>query len=130
MIRALLTVLSTAFYHDTAAAHTLGGVVVVVQKSSEGHELEELCNGVSGEKVALLLESANDFNLSQGRCPNGTASTFSECKKRACPDYDTCELMHLGDQIQDVPILILLHARYQMYLENMEPFLTWQNGAE
>ena len=40
MIRALLTVLSTAFYHDTAAAHTLGGVVVVVQKSSEGHELE------------------------------------------------------------------------------------------
>lgn len=130
MIRALLTVLSTAFYHDTAAAHTLGGVVVVVQKSSEGHELEELCNGVSGEKVALLLESANDFNLSQGRCPNGTASTFSECKKRACPDYDTCELMHLGDQIQDVPILILLHARYQMYLENMEPFLTWQHGAE
>ena len=71
---------------------------MVVQKSSEGHELEELCNGVSGEKVALLLESANDFNLSQGRCPNGTASTFSECKKRTCPDYDTCELMHLGDQ--------------------------------
>ena len=130
LIRALLTVLSTEFYHDTAAVHTLGGVVVVVQKSSEGHELENLCNGVSGEKVALLLESANDFNLSQGRCPNGTASTFSECKKRACPDYDTCELMHLGDQIQDVPILILLHARYQMYLENMDPFLTWQHGAE
>lgn len=128
LIRALLTVLSSEFYHNTAAAQTLGGVVVVVQKSSEGHELEDLCNGVAEEKVALLLESANDFNLAQGRCPNGTASTFSECRGRSCPDYGSCELMHLGDQVQDVPILILLHARYQLYLENMEPFLTWQSG--
>lgn len=130
LIRSLLEVLSEEFRQDSLPAQKIGGVVVVVQKSSEGHELEDLCNQNLDQPVALLLESANDFNLGRGGCINGNASSFSQCGKGACPDYADCPLMHLWDRIGEVPILILLHARYAAYLEDMSPFLHWQCGSE
>ena len=33
--------------------------------------------------------------------------------------------MQAAGRTQETPILILLHARYQRYMEDMSPFLTW-----
>ena len=123
LIRALLSVFAPLFATmDAPIAQKLGGVIVVVEKSCEAHELEELCTSTAGQRVAVVIESPNDFNLRNG-CPNGTATRFAECLRRQCPDYTSCPT-------EETPILIMLHARYQRHMEDMSPFCTWYEGEK
>jgi len=130
LIRALLSVLSALFTTmEAPLAQKLGGIIVVVEKSSEAHGLEELCNSAAGQRVAVVVESPNDFNLRNG-CPNGTATRFEECPRRQCPDYASCPLIRAAGQTEETPIIIMLHARYQKHLEDMSPFVTWYDGEK
>lgn len=126
LIRAMLTAFAQEFRLCTSIALRIGGVIVVVEKSSEAHELENLCNSRTTEQpVAVVIEGPNDYNLGQGGCYNGQANSFQECPRRACPDYAVCPLANKLRQTQETPILILLHARYQSYIEDISGFLTW-----
>lgn len=130
LIRALLKVFSSEFRQNTSIAQALGGVIVVVEKTSEAEGLEELCNGPGNRNpVAKAISSPNDYNLAQGRCANGTATAYQECPGRGCPDYADCELAQSASQTQTTPILIMLHARYQRYMEDMTPFLIWNDDT-
>lgn len=130
LIRALLEILSKTFFDMTAPiAQRIGGIIVVVEKSSEAHSLEDLCNRAAGQRVAVVIESPNDYNLRTG-CPNSTATRFEECLRRQCPDYGICPLVRAASRTEETPILILLHARYQRYMEDMSPFLTWYAGEK
>ena len=130
LIRALLSVFAPLFATmDAPIAQKLGGVIVVVEKSCEAHELEELCTSTAGQRVAVVIESPNDFNLRNG-CPNGTATRFAECLRRQCPDYASCPLIRAAGQTEETPILIMLHARYQRHMEDMSPFCTWYEGEK
>ena len=125
LIRAMLSVFSPLFTTmDAPLAQKLGGVIVVVEKSCEAHELEELCNSTADQRVAVVIESPNSFNLRNG-CPNGTATRFEECPHRQCPDYASCPLIRAAGRTEETPIIIMLHARYQKHLEDMSPFVTW-----
>lgn len=131
LIRALLKSLSVCFRSmDDPVAKHFGGIIVVVEKSSEGHELESLCNESAEKTVATLVESANDFNLSLGHCPNGTATRFDECLRRSCPDYDRCHLMQCSQRLHETPILIMLHARYQRFMESVETISFWEDVTQ
>ena len=124
LIRALLMVLSELFTDMTSPlAQKLGGVIIVVEKSAEAHELARYCD------AATIIESPNDFNLRNG-CPNGTATRYEECSWRACPDYSTCSLMQAASRTEETPVLVLLHARYQRHMEDMSPFITWYDGEQ
>lgn len=128
LIRALLEVFSNEFRENTSIAQAIGGVIVVVEKTAEADELEELCNGPENRPpVARAISAPNDYNLAQGKCLNGTAATYRECPGRNCPDYADCPLTQSASQTHDTPILIMLHARYQRHMEDMTPFLTWEN---
>lgn len=128
LIRALLCVFSLLFtIMDNPLAQKLGGVIVVVEKSAEAHELEELCNSTAGQRAAAVIEAPNNYNLRNG-CPNGTATRFEECARRQCPDYAGCSLAQAASRTEETPILILLHARYQRYMEDMTSFLMWYAG--
>lgn len=126
LLRALMGELAEVFTDDEdPIAQRLGGVILVVEKSAEGHEYESLCNRTAGRQVAVVIESANDFNLKNGGCFNGTATCYNECTRRSCPDYSECPLMLAVKRTQETPIIILLHARYQRYMEDMTPFTEW-----
>ncbi len=129
LIRALLKVFSSEFRENTLIAQTIGGVIVVVEKTAEADELEELCNG-PGDKfpVAKAISAPNDYNLAQGKCLSGIAMSYQECLGRSCPDYADCPLVQSAGQIHDTPVLIMLHARYQRYMEDMSPFLMWEDA--
>ena len=130
LIRALLMIFSGEFLENTPIAQTIGGVIVVVEKTAEAEELEELCNGPGDRSpVARAISAPNDYNLAQGKCLNGTATSYQECLGRSCPDYADCPLVQSASQIHDTPILIMLHARYQWYMEDMSPFLTWEDSS-
>ena len=129
MIRASLEVFAREFRSHTLIAQRIGGVITVVEKTAEAEELEKLCNGPGGwDPVAKAISAPNDYNLAQGKCMNGTATSYQECPGRSCPDYADCELAQSASQIHDTPILIMLHARYKRYMENMSPFLTWEDA--
>lgn len=131
VIRALLTVFSRRLRNmDDPISKRIGGVIVVVEKSAEAHFLEVLCNRAAGREIAVVIEAPNDYNLSQGWCLNGQAHTFEECPRRKCPDYTVCPLAKAKERTQETPILILLHARYQRYAEDMSPFLLWYCGEQ
>ena len=129
-LRSVAIVLARLFCDMTdPIAQRIGGVIFVVQKSSEAHELDELCrNAADGELISIVIESANDFNLGQGGCANGTATCYAECKRRDCPDYGTCELFHLWEHTQETPIIIILHASYAKTLEKMQSLMEWSDG--
>lgn len=128
LIRALLEVFSNEFRENTPIAQNIGGVIVVVEKTAEADELEELCNGPRNRPpVARAISAPNDYNLAQGKCLNGTATAYEECPGRNCPNYADCPLAQSAGQTHDTPILIMLHARYQRHMEDMTPFLTWEN---
>lgn len=130
LIRALLAVFSREFAHNTLIAQEVGGVIVVVEKTAEAEELESLCNEAgSGRIIAKAISSPNDYNLAQGRCLNGSATSYQECLGRSCPDYTACPLVQASRQIHDTPVLIMLHARYQRYMEDMTDFLTWSDQS-
>lgn len=128
LIRALLEVFSNEFRENTSIAQAIGGVIVVVEKTAEADELEELCNGPGNRPpVARAISAPNDYNLAQGKCLNGTAATYEECPGRNCPDYTDCPLAQSASQTHDTPILVMLHARYHRHMEDMTQFLTWEN---
>ena len=129
LLRALLVVMAIEFQRSTPIAGTIGGVIVVVEKSCEAHSLEEMCNEAAGQRVAVVIESPNDYNLRAG-CPNGTASRFEECPRHQCPDYSGCPLVRAAGRTEETPILILLHARYRRYMEDMSSFLIWCVGEK
>ena len=129
LIRAFLKVAAEVLCDmQSILARRLGGVIVVVEKSDEAHELAELCNEAAGKRVAVVVESPNDANLRRGGCHNGTATRFEECPRRRCPDHEVCPLMQAVSRTMETPILILLHARYQRYMEDMGPFTIWYEG--
>ena len=131
LLRAFLTVAAQVLADmSTPLSQKLGGVVVVVEKSDEGHQLAELCNRSAGSRVAAVVESPNDANLRRGQCYNGSASCFAQCLRRRCPDRDECPLMQAAGRTMETPILILLHARYQRFAEDMTPFLFWDDGGQ
>ena len=80
VMRALLTVFAEVFRDASdPVAQRLGGVIVVVEKTAEGDELEQLCNNglEPGEPaVARLISSTNDYNLQQGKCLTGSFHHF------------------------------------------------------
>lgn len=128
LIRALLEEFSLEFLLNTPIAQTVGGMIVVVEKTAEAEELESLCNRFSSDhRIAKAISSPNDYNLAQGKCMNGTAASYQECLGRGCPDYTECPLVQSASQIHDTPMLIMLHARYQRHMEDMTPFLVWEN---
>lgn len=128
LIRSILAVMAEEFFHDTPIAHTIGGVIVVVEKTAEAHELEALCNSFNPDSpVACVIQSPNDYNLSLGLCINGSATKYDECPGKGCPDSPSCPLMQSSSSSIRTPILIMLHARYRRHMEDMSPFLTWHD---
>ena len=129
LLRALLTVFATVFRDmSDPIAKRLGGVIIVVEKASEGDELQQLCNcGLEpGEPpVARLLSAVNDYNLKKGRCLTGEARTYAECPRHACREAANCPLLHTMEGLGETPILILLHARLAEHLPDLTPFTTW-----
>lgn len=129
MMRAMLTVFAEVFRNmSDPIAKRLGGVIIVVEKTSEGDELEELCN--SGLKpgepaVARLISSTNDYNLQQGKCLTGTAATYADCLRKDCPSAAVCPLLNAMMYLAESPILILLQARLAQHLPDLTPFATW-----
>ena len=129
LLRALLTVFAEVF-HDLSdpIAKRLGGVIVVVEKASEGDELQQLCNcGLEpGEPpVARLISAVNDYNLKKGRCLTGEAHTYAECPRHACREAANCPLLHTMAGLGETPILILLHARLAEHLPDLTSFTAW-----
>lgn len=129
LLRALLTVFAEVFRDmPDPIAKRLGGVIVVVEKASEGDELQQLCNcGLEpGEPpVARLLSAVNDYNLKKGRCLTGEARTYVECPRHACREAANCPLLHTMAGLGETPILILLHARLAEHLPDMTSFAAW-----
>ena len=129
VIRALLTVFAEVFRDmSDPIAQRLGGIIVVVEKTAEGDELEQLCNNglEPGEPpVARLLSAVNDYNLKKGRCLTGEARTYAECPRHACREAANCPLLHTMEGLGETPILILLHARLAEHLPDLTPFTTW-----
>ena len=129
LLRALLTVFAEVFRGmSDPIAQRLGGIVVVVEKTAEGDELEQLCNNglEPGEPpVARLLSAVNDYNLKKGRCLTGEARTYAECPRHACREAANCPLLHTMEGLGETPILILLHARLAEHLPDLTPFTTW-----
>ena len=55
LIRALLKVVAGELRDmRSPLAHRLGGIIVVVEKSDEAHELAELCNEAAGKQIAAV----------------------------------------------------------------------------
>ena len=109
-------------------AKRLAGVIVVVEKTSEGEELEDLCNrGLEpGEPpVARLVSSVNEYNLRKGRCLTGEAKTYAECPRHACREAANCPLLQAMGHLDETPVLILLHARLAEHLPDMTSFTSW-----
>ena len=126
LIRALLYVFSEEFRDNTPIAQRISGVIVVVEKTAEADELEQHCNKHAIDRpIARAISSPNDYHLSKGKCPNGSATSYKECSGRSCAEYSICPLAQSTQQIHDTPILILLHARYHMYMEDMGRFMSW-----
>lgn len=129
VMRALLTVFAEVFRDiSDPIAKRLGDVIVVVEKTAEGDELEMLCNrGLEpGEPpVARLLSAVNDYNLKKGRCLTGEARTYVECPRHACREAANCPLLHTMAGLGETPILILLHARLAEHLPDLTSFATW-----
>lgn len=62
MIRTLMTVFSREFQENTSIAQAIGGVIVVVEKTAEAEELEELCNGFRNQApVAKAIPGVGRF---------------------------------------------------------------------
>lgn len=129
LLRALLTVFAEVFRDmSDPIAKRLGGVIVVVEKASEGDELQQLCNcGLEpGEPpVARLISAVNDYNLKKGRCLTGEARTYAECPRHACREAANCPLLHTMAGLGETPILLLLHARLAEHLPDLTSFATW-----
>lgn len=129
LIRGLLVTIAPKLADpNDPIGQAIGGITVVVETSIEGHELMELANESAGCTIAALIESANDSALRRYGCPSGLATSYAECLKRGCPDYEGCPYMLPSHKARNTPILIMLHASYQRHISDMSGFMTWADS--
>jgi len=126
LIKAILKVLSKEFYLKKGFLDIIGGVIVVVEKTADARELCKLCCEGNHPEAATVIESPNDFNLSLGECPLGEAESYDMCLRKDCPEADICPLMLASRDKQKSPIIIMLHARYNYFMNDMSSFSKWQ----
>lgn len=126
LIKAILKVLSREFYSKKEFLNIVGGVIVVVEKTADARELCKLCCEGNHPEAATVIESPNDFNLSLGECPLQEAESYDMCLRKDCIEADSCPLMLASRDKQKSPIIIMLHARYNYFINDMSSFSKWQ----
>lgn len=127
LIKAILKVLSREFYRRKELLDIIGGVIVVVEKTADARELCKLCCAGNHPEAAMVIESPNDFNLSLGECPLQQAESYDMCLRKDCIEADSCPLMLASRDKQKSPIIIMLHARYKYFMNDMSSFSKWQS---
>lgn len=127
LLRAMLRVLAREFAQGTAYAEKVSGLVIVVEKTAEAYQLRDLANRFS-DNIAHVLEGPNDYNISLGKCPRPEVKNYADCRGIACPDQANCPIVQSKNRANVTPVLILLHARYQHFVECMTRFSVWTDA--
>ena len=132
LVRALVKVLTREFVRMSDYAKSLGGVILVVEKTAEAYELRDLIQeNASNRDLVRVLESPNDFNIAHGGCQRSDVQTRAECPGKDCPQAAECRLLHAADKANQTPFLVFMHARYdQYYIENLSALREWSSGEE
>ena len=127
-IEAMSELFAERFAAGDPIAQRVGGVVIVVESSLEAHQLADICTEAGGDNVVAVVEGVNDSNLREYGCPIGLAETIKDSPRRTCENFANCKLAQAAYRLQETPILIMLHARYQRYLEDMAPLSIWYDA--
>ena len=132
LVRALVKVLTREFVRMSDYAKSLGGVILVVEKTAEAYELRDLIQeNAPNRDLVRVLESPNDFNIAHGGCQRSDVQTRAECPGKDCPQAAECRLLHAADKANQTPFLVFMHARYdQYYIENLSTLREWSSGEE
>ena len=132
LVRALVKVLTREFVRMSDYAKSLGGVILVVEKTAEAYELRDLIQeNAPNRDLVRVLESPNDFNIAHGGCQRSDVQTRAECPGKDCPQATECRLLHAADKANQTPFLVFMHARYdQYYIENLSALREWSSGEE
>lgn len=132
LVRALVKVLTREFVRMSDYAKSLGGVILVVEKTAEAYELRDLIQeNAPNRDLVRVLESPNDFNIAHGGCQRSDVQTRAECPGKDCPQAAECRLLHAADKANQTPFLVFMHARYdQYYIENLSALREWSSGEE
>ena len=132
LVRALVKVLTREFVRMSDYAKSLGGVILVVEKTAEAYELRDLIQeNAPNRDLVRVLESPNDFNIAHGGCQRSDVQTRAECPGKDCPQAAECRLLHATDKANQTPFLVFMHARYdQYYIENLSALREWSSGEE
>ena len=132
LVRALVKVLTREFVRMSDYAKSLGGVILVVEKTAEAYELRDLIQeNAPNRDLVRVLESPNDFNITHGGCQRSDVQTRAECPGKDCPQAAECRLLHAADKANQTPFLVFMHARYdQYYIENLSALREWSSGEE
>ena len=132
LVRALVKVLTREFVRMSDYAKSLGGVILVVEKTAEAYELRDLIQeNAPNRDLVRVLESPNDFNIAHGGCQRSDVQTRAECPGKDCPQAAECRLLHAADKVNQTPFLVFMHARYdQYYIENLSALREWSSGEE
>lgn len=128
LIRALLKVLARQFVSGTEYAQKLGGAIIVVEKTAEAYYLRELIDKIHPNLVHVV-ESPNDFNISHGKCARPEVRGYADCPGTACPNAPECLLLQASGRTEHTPFLIVLHARYARFVDQMDRFRDWFDGT-
>ena len=132
LVRALVKVLTREFVRMSDYAKSLGGVILVVEKTAEAYELRDLIQeNAPNRDLVRVLESPNDFNIAHGGCQRSDVQTRAECPGKDCPQAAECRLLHAADKANQTPFLVFMHARYdRYYIENLSALREWSSGEE
>ncbi len=132
LVRALVKVLTREFVRMSDYAKSLGGVILVVEKTAEAYELRDLIQeNAPNRDLVRVLESPNDFNIAHGGCQRSDVQTRAECPGKDCPQAAECRLLHAADKANQTPFLVFMHARYDChYIENLSALREWSSGEE
>ena len=132
LVRALVKVLTREFVRMSDYAKSLGGVILVVEKTAEAYELRDLIQeNAPNRDLVRVLEGPNDFNIAHGGCQRSDVQTYAECPGKDCPQAAECRLLHAADKANQTPFLVFMHARYdQYYIENLSALREWSSGEE
>ena len=132
LVRALVKVLTREFVRMSDYAKSLGGVILVVEKTAEAYELRDLIQeNAPNRDLVRVLEGPNDFNIAHGGCQRSDVQTRAECSGKDCPQAAECRLLHAADKANQTPFLVFMHARYdQYYIENLSALREWSSGEE
>lgn len=132
LVRALVKVLTREFSRMSDYAKSLGGVILVVEKTAEAYELRDLIQENAPDRdLVRVLESPNDFNIAHGGCQRSDTQTYAECPGKDCPQAAECRLLHAADKVNQTPFLVFMHARYdRYYIENLSSLREWSCGEK